>query len=70
MLISDVKIGMKVHRVIPFIGLCQNGIVKSYGGKDDTVYVVYCCDDEWENYRDHAAALTYLRNLRPGWEEA
>ena len=75
MLISDVKIGMKVRYIDSLSGACRNGIVKgffvkSYHGEDDTVYVAYPRDDEWENYRDYPAALTYIQDLRPGWKEA
>ena len=75
MLISDVKIGMKVHYIHPLTGAYENGIVKdffvkSYHGENYTVYVVYHCDSEWENYRDYPAALTYIQDLRPGWKEA
>lgn len=48
----------------------ENGIVKEGDTHDqDCVRVVYHCNEDWENYKDYTAALTYIRDLRSGWIE-
>ena len=69
MLKSEIEIGMKVHRVVPFKGLCQNGIIKDYHRKGSAVFVVYHCGGKLKDYRNWPGALTFLRDLRPGWRE-
>lgn len=44
----------------------QNGIIKSIQDTD-SVFVVYHCAEEWENYMNYTAALTKKFQLREGW---
>lgn len=43
----------------------ENGVVKEIRGK--SVFVVYNCDGNWDNYENYTAALTYLKDLKLGW---
>lgn len=48
----------------------ENGIIKSIP-KDNqgAVFVVYHCNNDWDNYKDYTANLTKLTDLKIGWVE-
>lgn len=46
----------------------EKGVVKSLSD-DEHVFVVYHCDDEWNNYQNYTAARTRISDLVLGWEE-
>jgi hypothetical protein len=55
-------------------GKQEKGIVKSTPETDDmcledTVRVVYYCNNDWDNYRDYGAATTNIIDLKIGWYE-
>lgn len=43
------------------------GVVKLIRG-DEYVFVVYHCDDKWDQYQNYTAAKTRIRDLTLGWE--
>lgn len=46
----------------------ERGIVKSFSGDETHVFVVYNCNDDWENYGSYTAARTRIADLKHGWE--
>ena len=42
------------------------GIVKSISDESH-VFVVYHCNEDWENYKDYTAARTQISDLTHGW---
>jgi hypothetical protein len=45
-----------------------NGIVKSRNELDgQTVFVVFKCNEDWDNYADYTGQSTRTSDLRPGW---
>jgi transcriptional antiterminator len=46
----------------------EKGIVKSFSD-DDYVFVVYHCDNNWEDYKNYTAARTRICDLILGWNE-
>lgn len=44
----------------------EKGIVKSISDNDNT-FVVYNCNDDWDNYSDYTAARTRNQDLTKGW---
>jgi hypothetical protein len=61
---QEIKEGSYVHYVSPHGGF-ENGRVKSI--RASTVFVVYNCDDEWENYKQYTGAGTYIEAITLGW---
>lgn len=60
-------VGTKVH-YCPAHGTKQNGMIKSYNDMDPTtVFVVYRCGDDWDNYQDYTGASTKILDLKEGW---
>lgn len=55
--------GALVHFDTPY--RCQNGIVKRIA--EDGAFVVYNCDNDWDNYQNYTAALTKFEDLQIGW---
>ena len=47
----------------------QDGIIKAQSTYPNQVFVVYNCDDDWANYKNYTAELTYIADLMPGWKE-
>ena len=43
-----------------------NGIVKSVNGSGDP-FIVYNCGDDWENFANYTANLTYPDDVIQGW---
>lgn len=62
------KIGDKVHYT-PAFGRIENGIIKAIGKSAFTVFVVYKCGGDWENYQNYTAASTNILDLKEGWIE-
>lgn len=67
----EIKAGVKVHYV-PFEGCdvsqIENGMIKSIPEhRDDAVFVVFHCNDEWDNIQNYTAAMTPLNKLAEGW---
>jgi len=66
------KVGDKVTYIKH--GKQEKGIVKSTPETDDmsledTVRVVYYCNNDWDNYRNYTAATTNIIDLKIGWDE-
>ncbi len=71
--IKRVIVGDKVT-YCPFEGcdksLLEHGIIKKmplYDYDQSNIWVVYNCDNDWENYHNYTAALTNIDNLEYGW---
>lgn len=67
---KDIKVGDKVH-YRPYYSpkdKWEKGIVKAIGRSKDSVFVVYHCGEDWDNYQDYTAALTNLNDLDHGWD--
>ena len=69
--IEQLKIGQKVYYV-PFDlapkSLCENGIIKDIPDQSSgEVWVVYNCNDEWENFMNYTSQLTSISQLKLGW---
>lgn len=45
----------------------ERGIVKSICDEEH-VFVVYHCNDDWDNYKDYTGARTNVSSLMPGWK--
>jgi len=63
---SEFEVGDKVTYVTPYKK--EIGVVKSLSGEDHA-FVVYSCNDDWENYKDYTGARTRLNDLLPGWRD-
>lgn len=65
----EYKVGDKVH-YSPKKGPKENGIIKRI---DDIpyvvpiIYVVYQCNNNWDNYKDYPAVWTRKEDLKLGW---
>ena len=63
--------GMKIGDKVAYIkldGSWENGIIKSIGSYN-TVFVVFNCGDEWDNYKDYTAAGCDKSQLVEGWRD-
>lgn len=61
------RIGQMVHYRTSH-GDTENGVVKSYHPtRDNIVFVVYKCDEDWKNYHNYTAAATNISDLKDGW---
>ena len=68
--ISQLSVGDKVHYQPEQYGKdrWENGRVKVIQeGNTESVFVVYNCAIDWENFKDYTAALTNKRDLYMGW---
>ena len=67
--VSKLKIGDKVHYQPEYYGdgHWENGMVKDINN-DESVFVVYHCNNDWKNFKDYTGALTNLRDLKLGWK--
>ncbi len=66
---EDLHEGDKVHCTAPF-GKKTNGIVKSFSGRENFAFVVYNCNQDWENYKDYSGQSTNLDDITLGWIES
>lgn len=49
-----------------WFGKIERGIIKSLSGSDHA-FVVYHCDENWDNYQNYTAERTQIKNLKLGW---
>jgi len=61
-----IKVGDRVSYWPPYLATPEHGIVKSFG-IIHTVFVVYNCGGDWDNYQDYTGADTDIRDLKKGW---
>lgn len=48
----------------------ENGIIKTIPkDQPEAIFVVYDCNNDWDNYKDYTAALTKIEDLKIGWVE-
>jgi len=70
--VGEFHVGQRVRYIGPPANhLGQRGIVKSISPETDLqsgYFVVYNCNEEWENYARYTSALTEPRYLIAGWE--
>lgn len=66
---NSIKIGTKVHYKPQHFNeyQYQNGIIKEIVN-DNSVRVVYNCNNEWNNFMDYPSQLTNIKNLYLGWK--
>lgn len=62
------KIGDFVRYVFPTGH--ENGRIKSFHPTSNEPFVVYHCNDDWDNYMSYTGELTPHYNLRAGWLDA
>jgi hypothetical protein len=69
--ISKLKVGQKVHYQpdqYKKTDSYENGIVKEIPEHtNESVRVVYYCNEDWDNYQNYTSALTNIRDLNEGW---
>jgi len=63
----EFKEGDKVHYVYPYSRNIENGIVKSVRDFSNIVFVVYKCDNDWNNYEKYTAEPTPIKDIIHGW---
>jgi hypothetical protein len=61
------SIGDKVTYVSDYAP-SEHGIIKGFSKDGIQAYVVYNCNEDWENYNNYTGQLTYLDDLRKEWE--
>lgn len=64
------KIGDKVH-YIPFEGCSddqiENGIIKLFNDQSLKPFVVFNCNDDWDNYKNYTGQCVNITQLNKGW---
>lgn len=63
---NEIRKGLKVTYVTPFKE--ENGVVKRVCEEDDAAFVVYHCNNDWNNYENYTAAKTSFKDLKLGWD--
>ena len=58
--------GQKVH-YCSRVGQNENGVVKTQCDDGVHYFVVYNCNEDWDNYQNYTAARTHVSDLEGGW---
>ena len=48
----------------PQVGELERGKIKSFDNKAQVAWVVYKCNEDWDNYENYTAASTNYSDLR------
>lgn len=64
--VKSLSQGDMVHYTSPH-GTKENGIVKSINESKTVAFVVYKCNNDWEEYKKYTGATTYIKDLSEGW---
>lgn len=62
----EIQPGIKVHYTSPHDSK-ENGIVKSLNDSKTIAWVVYNCNNDWDNYMNYTGAATNIKDLTIGW---
>jgi len=62
-------VGAKCHYT-PDKGESKNGIVKSVSDIPDHLFVVFNCNNDWDNYKGYTGQLTNKKDLKYGWRSS
>jgi hypothetical protein len=70
---SELKVGEKVHYKPKHFKSSQqppqNGMVKTIPeGSKEFFFVVYNCNNDWENFQKYTAQGTNIKDVHPGWQ--
>lgn len=69
MVLEEIFPGKHVHYISHDGATPINGVVKRRSSFADKVFVVFNCNNDWDNYIDYTAQLTPIDKLYPGfWE--
>ena len=60
------KEGDKVTYTSPH-GTKENGIIKNFNDSRTYVWVVYKCNNDWDNYQNYTGQCTNILDLELGW---
>lgn len=61
-------IKFEIGQKVTYIPTGEPGVVKSVSVESpESVFVVFSCGGDWENYRNYTAALCKVINLERGW---
>lgn len=63
---STYTVGDKVHYDNGH-GKIENGMVKSV--QSDSAFVVYNCDNDWDNFKEYTGCRTQFIHLEKGWSD-
>jgi hypothetical protein len=64
---EEVSVGMPVH-VTSSQGVKQNGMVKGFHEANKSyVFVVFNCNNDWDNYKDYTGQICDAEGLTAGW---
>jgi hypothetical protein len=69
--INKLSIGQQVRYQPPHYSELEweNGIIKDIRKENpNDIWVVYHCDNNWDNYKNYTAALTKLTDIKIGWK--
>lgn len=44
-----------------------HGVIKRFHDDYRFAFVVFHCDNNWEEYENYTASLCLIKNLKPGW---
>lgn len=45
----------------------EEGMIKEIHPDGKSAWVVYNCNDDWDDYENYTGALTNFRDLKKGW---
>ena len=45
----------------------EHGIIKVFSEDGRFAFVVYHCNNDWDNYKNYTGQMTAVSNLKPGW---
>ena len=45
----------------------EHGIIKVFSPEGRHAFVVFHCNNDWENYKDYTGQMSAVKDLKPGW---
>ncbi len=63
------QIGSYVHYAKRNYLYNDNGIIKGFSEDNRHAFIVYNCNDDWDNYKDYTGISTLIEDLLPGWRD-
>lgn len=67
--LKDIKVGDRVYYQSPHSpkNTYEKGIISGVEKSKAHVFVVFHCNEDWDNYKNYSSQLTDLKSLYHGW---
>ena len=58
---------MKFGDKVTYLPTGEKGVIKKISENENKVWVVFQCNEEWDNFYNYTGQLVYKKDIKIGW---